>query len=66
MTFWVGGEQRLVGGAVPRYGGGDVGLLGLGREWICGPGGEHEVVGLEDVARFERDAASVDRDGAIA
>ena len=55
-----------MGGAVPGSGGGDVGFLGLGREWICGPGREHEVVGFEDVARGQRDAASVDRDGAIA
>ncbi len=51
---------------MPGSGGGDVGLLGLRREWIGGSRGEHEVVGFEDVIRGERDAAPVDRDGAIA
>ena len=45
----VGGEQRLMGRAEAGSGGGDVGLLGLGRERIRGAGGEHEVVGLEHV-----------------
>jgi len=62
----IGRHQRLVCRPEANLRGGDVGLLRLRGERIRGAGGEHEVVGLENVTRGQRHAASVDVDSAIA
>jgi hypothetical protein len=62
----LGGRQRLVSSPDLGSRGGDVGLLELGRERIRRAGGEHQVVRLEHIIRCQRDAAPIDRDGAIA